>query len=451
MTILNRSTTFLMVILTTSVLLRIAASFYLGNQIIDMPAISDQISYHTLALRLLEGNGFSFEIPWWPATRAGAPTAHWSYLYTAYLAAVYFIFGPNPLAARLIQAVLVGLMQPLLVFLIARRVFNPSVGLIAAGLTAGYTYFIYFAAALLTEPFFITAILLSLYLSMLVVDRLRSEETHPSSGSPTMLGNRSLLLLALAFGVSLAAAVLLRQVYLLFIPFLFTLMWWYSGRRAVPLLAISGLVLLASILPFTYYNQQRFDHFVLLNTNAGFAFFWANHPVYAHQFESILESSSYLSLIPVEFHQMNEAELDSALLKEGLQFVIDDPIRYARLSLSRLPALFMFWPASESGFRSNFFRATSFGLIWPFMLYGLLAVLSHLKKAASTKRFTILLLMVFVLFYTMLHLLSWALIRYRMPIDAVLIIFASFALVDLAARFKFRLKGYKFVQPGGGD
>jgi 4-amino-4-deoxy-L-arabinose transferase-like glycosyltransferase len=438
MRLFNRSVSLLTVILTASVLLRIAASFYLGNQVVDMPAISDQISYHTLALRLMDGHGFSFEEPWWPATRAGAPTAHWSYLYTFYLAAVYTLFGPNPLAARLIQAVLVGILQPLLVFLIARRVFNPSVGLISAGLTAGYTYFIYFTAALMTEPFFITAILLSLYLSMLLVERLQLQKNPASFNNPHNDWFQYITL-AVFLGVSLAITVLLRQVYLLFIPFLFILIWWFVRQKSVILLGISSLIVVAAILPFTFYNQSRFDSFVLLNTNAGFAFFWANHPIYAHQFEPILESSKYLDLIPVEFHHMNEAQLDSALLREGLGFVVDDPVRYLRLSLSRLPALFMFWPNSDSGTLSNFFRVTSFGLVWPLMLYGLLAVSLNIKKSNQKNKFAILMFTAFVLFYTVLHLLSWALIRYRMPIDAVMLIFASYALVDLSGRIKLKI------------
>jgi 4-amino-4-deoxy-L-arabinose transferase-like glycosyltransferase len=441
MKFIYRYSTTLILILAASVFLRIAASFYLGNQVVEMPAVADQLSYHNLALRLLHGYGFSFESPWWPATRAGAPTAHWSYLYTAYLAAVYFIFGPNPLAARLIQAVLVGLLQPLLVFLIVRRIFTPTAGLAAAGLTAFYTYFIYFSAALMTEPFFITAILASLYLAVSLVDRLRQDSEY-KDGKFTQKSNRGSIGsvgLAVGLGLCLSAAVLMRQVYLLFIPLLFFWIWWSSGRRKVHLLVIPGVILIASILPFTYYNQSRFDHFVLLNTNAGFAFFWANHSVYAGQFEPILESSQYLSLIPVEFHHMNEAQLDSALLREGFRFVLGDPINYIRLSLSRFPVFFMFWPTSESGFISSFLRASSFGILWPFMLYGLLVSFIHWKKHEGINKKPIILLISFILFYTILHLLTWALIRYRMPVDSILLMFAGFALADLAERISQKI------------
>jgi hypothetical protein len=43
---------------------------------------------------------------------------------------------------------------------------------------------------------------------------------------------------------------------------------------------------------------------VLINTNAGYAFFWANHPIYGAHFVPILtpEMGTYQSLIPQELH-----------------------------------------------------------------------------------------------------------------------------------------------------
>ena len=46
------------------------------------------------------------------------------------------------------------------------------------------------------------------------------------------------------------------------------------------------------------------------------------------------------------------------------------------------------------------------------------------------------LLITFVSVYTLIHLLSWALIRYRLPVDGVMLIFAGVALVDLVERFR---------------
>jgi 4-amino-4-deoxy-L-arabinose transferase-like glycosyltransferase len=151
----------------------VGAAFFLGNVVENLPGTADQVSYHTLALRILGGHGFTFGEPWWPATAAGAPTAHWSYLYTLYLCAVYSLFGPNPLVARLIQALLVGLLQPYLAYWIGRHVFGEAVGLISAAITAVYAYFFYYAANLMTEAFYITAILASSAITLKMAARYR--------------------------------------------------------------------------------------------------------------------------------------------------------------------------------------------------------------------------------------------------------------------------------------
>ncbi|MDX1688695.1 MAG: hypothetical protein R3248_11985, partial [Candidatus Promineifilaceae bacterium] len=111
-------------VLLAAVLPRLLGALYLGDVVEVLPGTADQVSYHTLALRILDGHGFTFAEPWWPLTGAGEPTAHWSYLYTFYLVGVYALLGPHPLAARLIQALLIGLLQPLLTYLLGRRIFD---------------------------------------------------------------------------------------------------------------------------------------------------------------------------------------------------------------------------------------------------------------------------------------------------------------------------------------
>jgi 4-amino-4-deoxy-L-arabinose transferase-like glycosyltransferase len=426
-------------IIFVSVILRAAGSLYLGNQVEVLPGTFDQTSYHSLAVQLIKGNGFTFPAPSWPALDPGEPTAHWSYLYTFYLTAVYALFGINPLAARLIQSVIVGILHPLLVFLIARRVSNSSIGLAASGLTAVYTYFIYYAATLMTEAFFITAVLASIYLSLLLVGRWQKQNQGQSNTHNKQLSPQGDILLALFLGLTLAAAILLRQLFMIFIPLLFLWIWWYGNRRRAVVLAISALVIVASILPFTYYNYLRFDRFILLNTNAGYAFFFANHPTYGTRFESILAPGEYYALIPADLRELDEAALEQALLKRGLQFVVDDPIRYLQLSVSRIPSFFKFWPSPESGFISNLSRVTSFGIMWPFMLAGMgAAFVSARRSNLRYKNQDLLLLVGFMAFYTLIHILSWALIRYRLPVDAVLLIFAGYAIVELFKRLPLK-------------
>jgi len=243
-------------------------------------------------------------------------------------------------------------------------------------------------------------------------------------------------------GIALALTILLRQVFLLFIPFLFLWLLWRSYGQSLKTvwqmmlaLGIATFILILAIAPWTYRNYRAFDQFVLLNTNAGFAFFWGNHPIHGYNFISILpgDGPSYRELIPAELRGLNEAELDRALLAQGLAFIREDPGRYLILSLTRFRDYFKFWPSADSELISNIARVFSFGLLWPFMLYGSFLGLRRVLLPQT------LLLYLFVVVYTGIHVLTWTLIRYRLPVDAVLLVFAGAALVDLQSRLSLRL------------
>ena len=421
----------LTVILALSVLVRVLAAFYLGDTVEDLPGTNDQISYHALARRVLGGHGFSFGDPWWPLTAENAPTAHWSYLYTFFLTGVYGLFGVHPVIARLIQALLVGALHPYLVYRLGIRVFNPRVGLLAAAFTAFYAYFIYYSASLMTEPFYITAILGAFSLAI--------DWVIPETGAQP---RATVVSRGIGFGLILGVAILLRQIFLLMVPLIFLWIWWAKREQhagsAIPGLMLATLVIVTMILPFTIYNYSRFGRFVMLNTNAGYAFYWGNHPIYGTSFIPILpeEMGGYQSLVPVELRGLDEAALDQELLRRGIRFVTADPGRYIFLSLSRIPAYFMFWPSAESGSISNLSRVGSFGLLLPLMVYGLLRSFS--SPASPLNQYLVsplFLLHLFILIYTGIHILSWALIRYRLPVDAILVIFAGYAGEYLYRRF----------------
>ena len=420
----------LLAILLFSVFLRVVVAFAMGDTVVELPGIFDQISYHNLALRVLGGHGFSFGELWWPITPANAPTAHWSFLYTIYLVLVYFIFGPHPIAARILQAVIIGILHPYITYRIGGKLFSRNIGLAASAITAVYVYFFYYGAALMTEPFYITAILFSLWIGIQL-----SEITDKKRD----------IKLGLALGFSLAITLLLRQVFLLFIPFFFLWIWITRFRLSrpssplrtrMPLLStvLSFALIAAFILPVTLYNYSRFHRFVLLNTNSGYAFFWGNNPIYGTKFIPILSTPEYQAMIPEEVRHLDEAALDQELLKRGIQFVMDDPKRYILLSLSRIPPYFMFWYSSDSTMLSNVSRIGSFGVSLPFMLYGLFLGVKKSRGFWNLLFSPQGLLMVFALVYSGVHILTWTLIRYRLPVDAVMIPFAGYALLDVVER-----------------
>lgn len=442
-----RHTTLLLIVTAMGVLLRIGSALLQGSEVQALPGIFDQISYDALARRLITGYGFSFAQDHWPLTRAGEPTAHWSYLYTLFLTAIYGLVGTQPLVARLLQAVLAGVLHCWLAWRIGRRIGGEAVGLLAALLSAGYIYFFYYAGALMTETFYIIGILWTLDCAL----RLADAEHHTAPGRRTAAAWGRWLELGAAIGVT----VLLRQVLLLFVPFLYAWLWWVQLGYRQPLVhswrhklahvllgtTLSGLIVFLLIAPWTARNYSAFGMFVPLNTNSGYAFFWGNHPIYGTRFVGILPANgpSYQDLIPPELRHLNEAELDQALLKEGIGFILDDPMRYLLLSFSRTREYFKFWPSPDSSWLSNIARVGSFGVLLPFMLYGLwLGIRLMLRPQHALQRPAILLLLLFAAVYSSIHLLTWALIRYRLPVDAVLILFAALSMSDLLQRLDGR-------------
>jgi hypothetical protein len=424
------SRTALIGILCFSVLARIAVALYLGDVVEAPSLLVDQRSYHNLAARLLSGHGYSFETNWYPFTPPDTPTAHWSFLYPLYLAAVYAIFGLHPLAARLVQAVLGGLLLPWLVHRLTRRAFpiglagssRESIPLFAAAGTAVYFYFILYAATLMTETFYIAALLWA------------TERALALLGKP---GARC----ALALGAALGIATLMRQSILPWVAVLFAwLLWtgWRHGllRRAAAALALSLAVLALAILPFSLRNYLVYGQFLLLNSNAGYAMYSAQHPMHGTDFQAYEAAP-----LPADLQGMNEAQMDRELMRRGIAFVLTDPARYLALSLSRVLDYFEFWPSADTSLLHNIGRVGSFGLFLPLMLIGLWLTRPRstalLGSPASRWRDRLAspqsLLTLFLAFYALLHILTWAMARYRLPADALAMPFAAVAFRRLAA------------------
>lgn len=422
-----------MAILALSVLLRVAVAVYFGD-VVDAPELlTDQRSYHWLGVGLLAGDGFSFDRDWYPFTQAHTPTAHWSFLYSLLVAGVYALAGVHPLAVRLIQAIVGGLLLPWLVYRLARTLRLPAgspeeeeqgqvAALVAALIAAVNGYLVSYAATLMTETLFISTLLWSLERSLALAGRLRA---RVSGGQ----GQPSLWVPGLVLGLSLGLATLLRQSILPWVPVLFLyLLWlgWRAGRLRATLgsLLVAGLLLLAFIAPWTVRNYLVYDDFLLLNSNAGYALYSAQHPMHGTNFREFDPAP-----LPQGSWGRPEPELDRALMRRGVQFILDDPGRYLLLSLSRARAFFEFWPTPDTTLLHNIGRTVSFGLLLPFLLYGLVLALRCPPFRARNA-----LLFLFAAFYTVLHLLTWAMVRYRLPVDAALIPLAGLAVVDLVHR-----------------
>ena len=188
------------------------------------------------------------------------------------------------------------------------------------------------------------------------------------------------------------------------------------------------------ISPWTLRNYRVYHHLLLLNSNAGYALYASANPNLGTDWRS----DEVVVPVPEALSGQNEAELDRALTRRGIQFMLADPERYLRLTLDKTLEYFKFWPSNESGRTSNLVRVLSFGLYLPFMLLGLYLSFSRWRSFAV--------LYLFIVIHTGIYLLTWPAPRYRLPVDAVSMVFAALAVCELARQIKYRRHGLSLSQ-----
>jgi 4-amino-4-deoxy-L-arabinose transferase-like glycosyltransferase len=265
----------------------------------------------------------------------------------------------------------------------------------------------------MTETFFIVAVLLSLHLSLEIKEQ------------PTLRR-------WIGLGLTLGCAALLRQTILIVVPFLLLWLFWELKKTNVRwwYFAIPVIVMVLLIAPWTIRNYMVFHQFLPLNSNAGYALYASNHPHLGTHWSN----ENIVVPVPEELLGQNEAQLNKALTRKGVEFILADPQRYLWLTLDKTSEYFKFWPSPDSGLISNLNRVLSFGLYLPFMVAGLYLSFSRWRSYLPLYLFSIV--------HTGIHLLSWPAPRYRLSVDAVLMVFAGLALVELFRQLSSWRRGF---------
>jgi 4-amino-4-deoxy-L-arabinose transferase-like glycosyltransferase len=225
----ERATVWLLVALCVAVRL----AFFLAVQPWD-PAVeretllrSDALSYHRLAVNLLE-----FE--WFTPNRSLVPETLRTPLYPAFVAGVYLLFGgPVPWAVLLFQIALAGLSCGVL-HASARRVLGAPAALVAALCFALDPTLVYSAVTLMSETLFVACSVVALYALTLAIER----RFEAGSAAPIA-----------AAAVCFALAALVRPIAV-YLPAPIALFLWLASRHA-PRRALAHALLFAAVFAAT--------------------------------------------------------------------------------------------------------------------------------------------------------------------------------------------------------
>jgi tetratricopeptide (TPR) repeat protein len=355
--------------------------------------------------------------------------------YAYFLALVYKIFGHNYIIPRLIQH-LIGSFSCILVYFLAKRIFNRKVAVVASLIAASYGMLLYFEDELLLDSFLV-------FFDLLLILFLLRAKNNPK------------FLNWFVCGIILGFSAITRPNILFFIPFvwLWIFLVFIHEKRLREILTFCMIFLIGSalmIFPITLRNYLVGKDFVLIASQGGINFLIGNNQnadgmsaVFYKEdwqyrdFEYMAEKEAGRSLKP--------SEVSNFYYKKGVKFLVDEPEKGFKLWVKKF---YVFWNKFEVSNNQDvyFFRRYSslirilpigFWFIGPLGLVGM--VLSMVfRKELPGRRKDVFLPIIFVFSYMITVVMFFVTARFRFPIIPFLIIFSAFALVWLWQKFSKR-------------
>ncbi|MBN1384083.1 MAG: glycosyltransferase family 39 protein [Elusimicrobia bacterium] len=330
--------------------------------------------------------------------------------YVMFLTAI-FLFGKSILAVRLLQVIL-GSLTCLIIYFIAKKIFSNPVGRISAVLLCFYPYLIAYTGDVLCETFY--TFLISLSILFIIT----------SAEKPT---TKNLILAGLVCGItSLTKATIL--------PFFFIACFWIWWRtKHIKNAFILGIFTLVAISPWTLRNYLYMKKFILISH--GYGTLWTSNNDEAMILEKIGEKDrpapDKWNWAPDRFSKylkLPRAEAEKIFKQEATEWIKNNPDKFMWLVKRRFIHFWRLYPMMAYKWQKIAAMFTS-GLYIPLCFIGIILSIKNFRE-------TSLLISLFII-YTMVHLPFAVVLRYRVPIDAYIIIFASYTIHIIWLKLKY--------------
>ena len=262
-------------------------------------ALNDALMYHSAAESLSRGDGF---VPF-----TDGPTARWPPGFTTVLGGLYWVLGVHPIIGELFNA-LVGAATVVLLMLIAERVFDRGVAIVAGTMLA-----------VLPGPILWTDVLVSetLYTGLFVLAILVLVRARPTWQW------------LLCFGLVIGAGALVRGEALTWI-LLPVVMWWriVPWRSHLRVVAVAVAAAIVVMVPWTIRNAVVMDAFVPVATNASETL-WSGHNPDATGAQ-VYPSEEYDDQFDQQLPAL-ELQRAKALRNDAVEFMLTHPVRELEL------------------------------------------------------------------------------------------------------------------------
>lgn len=331
--------------------------------------------------------------------------------YPLWLGMIFFLFGKSIMMARIFNCLL-GAMTCIIICHTGKKIFSSTVGKIAGVLAAFYPYFIAYTGDLLCETF------LTFIISIAVLFVLLTSE------KPTWKN-------IIVTGILIGIAGLTKSTVL---PFFFLAcgwIWWQAKSFKTGFMV--GVFSLMTILPWTLRNYFHYDKdYVMPVSTPWYSLYISccDEALYAEmRGESDIPSTNdapstippkdwnYISSLPLP-------ERDRICKEKSLGWIKSNPDKFFHLVYLRFLHFWRLYPMMAYKWQKYSAMVTS-GIYIPLCFIGIILSMGKFKK-------TSLLITLFAI-YTAVHLPFRTMIRYRVPIDPYVIIFAVYTIWVLSS------------------
>jgi 4-amino-4-deoxy-L-arabinose transferase-like glycosyltransferase len=293
-----------------------------------------------------------------------------------------------------------------LVYEIALRIYHDQIIALAAALfCAFWPNFAFFTAVGMTETLFVTLVLAAF---LCLYDR------HYVLGS-----------------IFLVLGILTRPAIEILAPFLVVLFSVLIHREALRVVAkrvvIYALVYVALMAPWWLHNYARYHQFVHLNLAAGMVLYSGNNPI------NLSGGGVAPKDVDVEpFAKFtNPLKRDAAFKKAAIDYIKSNPWHFVAMMPVKFSRLWQPWPYTDE-FQGTLTVIVSIVAAVPAFMLALAGLVLTLRP------FLIRLLpcLVYLGYLTLVHMVTFGSVRYRVPLEPFILMFAAAGLVELLRRVR---------------
>jgi 4-amino-4-deoxy-L-arabinose transferase-like glycosyltransferase len=292
-----------------------------------------------------------------------------------------------------------------LVYAITLRIYrDEAIALTAALFCAVWPHFAFFAAVGLTETLFIALVLAALL---------------------CLYGARYALA-SIFFVLGILTRPALELLAPLLILYAVLVMHRGSARSAIMRLAAYVAIYVVLMAPWWLYNYHRYGQFVRLDLAAGIVLYTGNNPLNTSGGGVGKGQDVNLGVLPTI---TDPIERDAALKREAIDYIKADPWHFVAMMPAKFLRLWRPWPYAGE-YQNPLIVAVSVASAVPAFILALIGFALTLR----TYFIRLLPCLAYVGYLTFVHVVTFGSVRYRVPLEPVVLILAAAGLFEVLRR-----------------